>query len=221
MARVPVVNFTKGELSPELYSRVDTAQYSASAKRIRNAIIQPHGGLQGRPGTRFVGYAQPTAERTRLVPFQFGTNTSYVLAFEHLNMKVLAGGGLVVEPDDLKIHSLVPVAGGYRLGLPFHGLAVGDQVAISGLEGATQLNGAVVTVTAVPDDGHIDIAFAGAVSPLTGSSGVTRAAPPPPPPPPPATTPPPPPPPPPPTTGGGGGYNGGGGRRLGNYEVQV
>ena len=49
MALVPLLNFTKGAISPELQARIDTAQYGAGAKQLNNFIIQKYGGASFRP----------------------------------------------------------------------------------------------------------------------------------------------------------------------------
>ena len=52
--RAGLHNFSKGVLSPELHGRVDVAAYNAGIRQGTNVIILKYGGLQKRPGTRFV-----------------------------------------------------------------------------------------------------------------------------------------------------------------------
>ena len=78
-------SFASGELSPELWGRVDLAQYQTGARTIKNFIVLPQGGLINRPGTslfktpdgaHFISYPE-----LRLVPFVFSGEDSSVLAF--------------------------------------------------------------------------------------------------------------------------------------------
>ena len=56
MARVSIIktNWTAGELSKALFGRVDIAKYQNGAEILENFIVQPHGGITRRPGTKFV-----------------------------------------------------------------------------------------------------------------------------------------------------------------------
>ena len=47
-------NFTAGELTPRLFGRTDLGRYDNGAQTIQNFLVQPHGGLSRRPGTKFV-----------------------------------------------------------------------------------------------------------------------------------------------------------------------
>ena len=83
-------NFTAGELSPKLYGRVDIAKYVNGAATLENVIPLVQGGVISRPGTRYVcpsAYGDETTANygsgsaSRLVPFVFNRNQSYVLEF--------------------------------------------------------------------------------------------------------------------------------------------
>ena len=74
-------NFTAGELSPLLYGRTDLAKYANGAKTLLNAVVQSHGGITRRPGTRFVANTKAALKPARLAPFQFSTEQAYVLEF--------------------------------------------------------------------------------------------------------------------------------------------
>ena len=68
MARVSIINtnFTAGELSEDLFGRVDITKYQNGAATIENFIVQPHGGVKRRPGTRFVKEVKTSSLQTRL-----------------------------------------------------------------------------------------------------------------------------------------------------------
>ncbi len=202
MVDVPVVNFSKGEFAPELYSRVDTSQYGTGAKRLRNCVILPTGGVTGRPGTRVIGELDDEDE-ARLFPFQYSIDQSYVLGFQQGLMRVMTGGGFIVETD-LKI-TAATLADPCELEIAFHDYAVGDRLFITGLTGTPELNNREVVVTAIVDDDHFEINIDSTdFTALTDSTGEVRVGAPTPPDPPPVVDPPVPPPDPPPVGGGGG-----------------
>ena len=210
---VPITNFTKGEISPELYARIDTDQYGAAAKKVRNFIIQRYGGLAFRPGFRLVGEVDVGAVATshRYIPFQFNIEQSYVMVYDNLGMRFLANGGMVVEAD-YQITAITKAASA-QITIAFHALNVGDRIYLSDIVGMTEMNGKHVVVASVIDANNFTVSHnTTAYTTFVSSTGLVRvAAPVPPPPPPPPPTPPPPPPPPPETTdsGGSGGDYGG------------
>lgn len=201
--RAALPNFSKGEIGPELYGRIDTPQYAAGLKRARNFLVQKYGGVTFRPGTRLVGKVDAPNEGLRLLPFQFSISQSYVLVMQNGSMRPVARGGFVVE-QDTKI-TAITLGNPTRLWITNHGYVVGDRLFLDGIEGTVELNKRFVTVTAVPDSASvlIDVDSSG-FGAFISSDGVDNAVPPPPPPAPPVVPPTSPPPAPPPVGGGGG-----------------
>ena len=92
-------NFTAGELSPLLYARTDLAKYANGAKTLLNAIVQPHGGVTRRPGTRFVATVKDSSKPVRLAPFQFSTEQAYVLEFGDRYLRFFRNEGTISAGD--------------------------------------------------------------------------------------------------------------------------
>lgn len=82
---VPVQrSFAGGEIAPSMYARPDSAKYATGARVIRNFIIRRHGGLELRPGTKFIAESKNSAVQCRLVPFILDATSEascYVLEF--------------------------------------------------------------------------------------------------------------------------------------------
>jgi hypothetical protein len=78
----PFLNsFTAGALSPLLDGRDDIDQYRRGARRLVNAIVLPHGGVERRPGTWYIDTFYNAAKRSRLVPFRYSVSNAYVIKF--------------------------------------------------------------------------------------------------------------------------------------------
>lgn len=206
--RKGLFNFSKGELSPDLYGRVDIAPYNAGVRRARNVLVMKYGGMTNRPGTEFIAEVEDPANPVRLFPFQFDDGKSpqnYALEMGQGYMRLAAGGGMVVE-DLLAVHGITK-ANPAVVNVPYHAYAVGDKWAVSGQSGMTEINDRIYTITAIIDADHfainVDSTSWGVWT--ADSGGATRVATPPPPPPPPPVPPPVPPDPPPDVWGGGGG----------------
>ena len=91
-------NFTGGELSPFLFSRVDFKKYPNGAQTLINAVIKVTGGASRRAGTQWIAASKPSSafqasafqasafqtdesETARLVKFVFSPSEAYVLEF--------------------------------------------------------------------------------------------------------------------------------------------
>ena len=72
-------SFAGGEISPEMYGRIDDVKYQTGLKTCRNFIVKPTGPAANRPGTQFVREVKNSANVTRLIPFTFSTTQTVVI----------------------------------------------------------------------------------------------------------------------------------------------
>ena len=141
MARVAaqLTNFTGGELSPRLDGRNDLTKYSSGCKTLENFIIYPHGAAARRAGTTFVAEVANSANKTRLIPFEFSTTQTYMLEFSNLKIRVYKDDGAVLEGD--KTISAITKANPAVVTATSHGYSDGDEVVITAVGGMTEVNG--------------------------------------------------------------------------------
>ena len=72
-------NFSAGELSPLLSSRIDSEAYRNGANQLRNVRIKAQGGVTRRPGLR---YLQTLSNITyQLEPFVYDEDEAYIILF--------------------------------------------------------------------------------------------------------------------------------------------
>ena len=88
--------FTSGELAPEMLGRGELRAYENGARRLRNVVLQPTGGVTRRPGLHHVATLPGQA---RLVPFEYST--------EQVFLFVLTDGQLSIRAGDTPVASLV------------------------------------------------------------------------------------------------------------------
>ncbi len=139
MADLIQPSFAKGEISPSLYGRVDTAMYQVALKTAYNAIVHAAGGISNRPGTAFVG---PVLDHTRapyFIPFEFRTEDTYLLELGNLYMRVIRNDGHVLNPakNIVSITNSDPCV----VEVTAHGYVDGEEIFIDGVGGMTELNG--------------------------------------------------------------------------------
>jgi len=72
-------SFNRGEISPLLASRPDIEHWASSLSLCTNLTPLVQGGLRRRSGTRFVAEVANSAVRSRLIPFVFSADQTYVL----------------------------------------------------------------------------------------------------------------------------------------------
>ena len=104
--------FSAGEMSDDLFGRIDLDKYQSGAKRLKNFIVHAHGGVSNRPGTRFVAAAKDETEAVRLIPFLYNKEQAYVLEMGHQYCRVISDGGVVLKTDDSELYFTSPYSGG-------------------------------------------------------------------------------------------------------------
>jgi hypothetical protein len=72
-------SFASGEITSELFSRVDLRQYVNGAAEMKNFIPLPQGAATVRPGFEYVNDASRPAGTSRLIPYIETTGTAYAL----------------------------------------------------------------------------------------------------------------------------------------------
>lgn len=90
-------SFTAGELSPALWARVDLTKYASGLKTAINLFVHPHGGVSNRAGTEFVREVKDSSKPTRVIPFQFNTEQTYILEAGNNYMRVFKNGGIITS----------------------------------------------------------------------------------------------------------------------------
>tara|TARA_R100001594_G_scaffold26371_2_gene51152 strand:+ start:10014 stop:12764 length:2751 start_codon:yes stop_codon:yes gene_type:complete len=141
MSRVSTIktNWTAGELSKDLFGRVDITKYQNGAETLENFIVQPHGGITRRPGTRFVKEVKTSSAKTRLIPFEFSTTQAYIIEFGNLYVRFYKDQGSILEAN--KTISGATQANPCVVTATSHGYSNGDEIYIASVVGMTELNG--------------------------------------------------------------------------------
>jgi hypothetical protein len=103
-------SFAGGEIGPSLYGRIDMSKYQVALRKCDNFIVRQYGGVENRPGTRFVGEAKYPTRKCRLIPFQFSTVQTYALEFGHNYMRVIKDGAYVLNSSNVIYELAMPYA---------------------------------------------------------------------------------------------------------------
>jgi len=134
-----IPSFTAGELSSSMEGRTDFAKYFNGATNIENFVVMPHGPITRRPGTYFVSEIKTSANKTRLIPFTFSTEQTYILEFGNQYIRFFKDDGQIVEGN--KTITGITAANPAVVTSSSHGYNNGDFVTISSVVGMTEVNG--------------------------------------------------------------------------------
>ena len=96
-ARNLLRSFGGGELTPEMYGRIDDAKYQTGLALCRNFIVKPHGPAENRAGTQFVREVKTSAKKTRVIPFSYSTTQTMVLEFGDQYIRFHTQGATVLS----------------------------------------------------------------------------------------------------------------------------
>lgn len=72
-------SFAGGEVSPEMFGRIDDAKYQTGLALCRNFITKPQGPAENRPGFAFVREVKDSTKEVRLIPFTYSTDQTMVI----------------------------------------------------------------------------------------------------------------------------------------------
>ncbi len=148
-------SFGGGLVSPQLRGRTDQAKYAAGVRVQTNAWTTRYGTVENRPGTVFDVEVMDSSKYTRLVPFIFSQDLSYVLEFGEDYVRPLLNGA------HIDLTGASPYAGGTTyaegetvtdMGVVYRALqeTTGDTPASSPTFWNPQADGILTIVTDIP-----------------------------------------------------------------------
>lgn len=132
-------SFAGGELTPELFGRIDDVKFQTGLAVSQNFVTLPHGPARARPGTQYI--AKPKTFGGRLIPFTEGPGQQFVVVLGDQCARFVKNGAVVRVVDG-------PTPPNYKLTRTFgsadvnpatdvfttalvHNLATGDPIRIT------------------------------------------------------------------------------------------
>jgi hypothetical protein len=139
-------SFAGGEITPELFGRLDLGKFQTGLALARNWLVLPHGPVQNRPGLAWVNQAWKSATNVRLIPFSFSAVDTTVLEFGHQYIRFHLNGVPLLEAAQTivsKALGLITI-----IEVTAHGYVVGETF-------YSNIQERFYLVGAVPDADHI------------------------------------------------------------------
>lgn len=123
MAKTLHRSFAGGEVTPELYGRIDITKFQTGLALCKNFVVLPHGPAARRPGFGFVNEARTSTSVVRLIPFSFSADQTVVIEFGDQYVRFHVNGSTLLETNKVVVSivaGVVTVTG--------HGYSTGDWV---------------------------------------------------------------------------------------------
>jgi hypothetical protein len=97
--RSVTLSFGGGEVSPEMFDRVDDPKRQTGLATCRNWIVKPQGPAENRPGFGFVREVKNSEYATRLIPFTFSTTQTMVIELGAGYFRFHTEGATLMDDD--------------------------------------------------------------------------------------------------------------------------
>jgi hypothetical protein len=90
-------SFAGGEITPELFGRIDLLKYQTGLKKALNFEILPHGPATNRTGFEYVLETKFSTKKSVLLPFIYNTSQTYQLEFGDFYVRFHTNNGTVLN----------------------------------------------------------------------------------------------------------------------------
>jgi hypothetical protein len=95
MAKSIITDFSAGLASPRMEGRIDLELYQKACRELQNMILDTRGGVDRRPGLKYVLAATSASAKSRLIEFEFSSTKSFFLELSNAKCRVLNPDGTV------------------------------------------------------------------------------------------------------------------------------
>ncbi|MBS2008254.1 MAG: hypothetical protein JST01_14495 [Cyanobacteria bacterium SZAS TMP-1] len=141
-----ILNVSGGEVSPDLYARLDLPVYQRGMQRIQNYIVQPQGGLNYRTALQHVKAVRGNLTG-RLLTFTFSEQDTYVLEFTDRKIRFYRNFAAVLDSRQTGTATAITKANPGRVTYTgVLGLQAGQEIFITGVKGMKEIDGQFFTV---------------------------------------------------------------------------
>src|SRR6185369_858191 len=91
-------SFAGGEITPELFGRIDLDKFQTGLARAKNYRILPHGPAQNRAGFEYVLETKDSSKRSRIITFNWGVGQTMQIELGDQYARFHTQGLTLLEP---------------------------------------------------------------------------------------------------------------------------
>ncbi len=148
-------SFAGGEITPELFSRLDLDKFQTGLALCLNCETLPQGPVQNRAGYSYVLAAKYWDREAHLIPFSYSTEQTFALEFGDHYIRFHTQGATLLETP-LSIAGIT-LANPAVFNVASHGLSAGETVVVADLSAMPDVNGRWFIVNTTPDANHFTL----------------------------------------------------------------
>jgi hypothetical protein len=138
MSKAYTRSFAGGEVSPQLFGRLDLAKFQTGLAKCLNFMVTPQGPINNRPGFAYVNKCK-LSTRAVLIPFSYNSEQTFAIEAGVGYMRFHTQGGTLLQPAR-HITAISQANPGVFFSV-LHGYPNGAWVYLSNVGGMTELNG--------------------------------------------------------------------------------
>lgn len=132
-------SFAGGEITPEMFARLDLSKFQTGLKLCRNFRTLAHGPAARRPGFKYHLMAKVTSQRVRLIPFVYSADQAVILEFGDSYVRFHNKDGTLLEANQAVVSATN--ANPAVIEITGHGYADDDWVFSTFTDGMEELTG--------------------------------------------------------------------------------
>jgi hypothetical protein len=117
-------SFAGGEITEELFGRVDLSKGQIGLKTCRNFRVKPQGPVENRPGFKYINETKFNDRTSRLIEFAIDANTTMALEFGDLYIRFFRNGAPITESSKAIVAATQANPGVFQINA--HGYSTGD-----------------------------------------------------------------------------------------------
>lgn len=145
-----LVSVAGGEVSPEIYGRIDLPSYQRGYQRVQNYEVLPQGGARYRNGFEQVSNSRGLG-KGRIISFSFSEQDTYEIEITNQKMRFKRDFASIMNPASITI-TAASKANPCVITAVAHGLSNGQEIFISGILGMVELNNQFFIVAGATTD---------------------------------------------------------------------
>lgn len=142
-------SFAGGEISPQLFSRIDLDKFQTGLALCQNMETLAQGPVQNRPGYQYVLAVKYSGAKTILLPFAYSTQQTFALEFGDSYIRFHTNGQTLLEPGLALSNVTTDNPALFRTVAP-HGFVPTQWVQLSAMSTITPLTGRWGIISTTP-----------------------------------------------------------------------
>lgn len=108
MSNYAIIAFNSGVLSPKIDTRFDIEKYNRGCRILQNMIATKYGGVERRPGTKYIDESYNSASVARIISFIYSASVAYKVEMTPLSFRFFYGDSVLTDESSDEVVVTTP-----------------------------------------------------------------------------------------------------------------